>query len=420
MESLFIVCFDSHYLGMYGFSKRPFMHNHEHVRFERLRQMKNEKLLQVFSSFRKAFIDASLNMIISNVNDCKQNATNKQYKCQYRASGSEASRSDYDITLTGMGREDVCIIFNRNFQEYFHATSSEVFDCNVYGSSYFDITEHTLPSWIVVDQNISIPARYDVNIQHKFAFVKLFLYRELLSDIAEGPSPPSLKAPIQSARLFVDKYKSVKRLPMKTQNIRYAHILKKVSQYRKTNDSRYTDAIALSSFYAHEAYYTRGAIYDVVLKRQFECENISNYMNEHDYMDSFLENAGDLYKQLQQSRTKDCDSLIMDISKYLARLLDAYRELSPNHDSELLSNVHHLKVNRHVLKPDAELLEKSKSILKHWLYPKHDLCKLNFVDIVEKKLDVIVLNVISQFQSKDNKLLLTLDNLDKVVGEYQE
>jgi hypothetical protein len=379
--------------------------------------MKNEQILQVFSSFRKAFIDASLNMIIANVNDCKQNAHNEQYMCQYRASGCEASRSDYDVTLTGIGREDVCIIFNRNFQEFFGASSSEVFDCNVYGSSYFDVTRQTSDSsWIVVDETISIPKQYDQNIQHKFAFVKLFLYRELLSDILidENWYDASLDSPIHLARLFVEKHKIVKSLPMKTQNIRYANMLKKVSQYRKTNDPRYTDAIALSSFYAHEAYYTRGAIYDVVVKRQYGCKNIGNYINAHDYLDSFLENAGDLYKQLQQSRKKDCDSLIMDISKYLARLLDAYYELSPEHDLVLLSNVYHIKVNRHTFKPDVDLLEKSKQILKRWLYPKHDLCKLNFVDIVEQKLDVIVLQVICQFP--DNKplppKLKNLDNLD--------
>lgn len=301
----------------------------EDARFEKLKNENNDDL-KVFVQFRKRFINAFLDKLKAILD----------LECDYDAGGSVLCTSDYDVTLSGSGRERLCITFNTYFQYIFECSSAELFDTNIYGSNPFNIynqskkvevdqsKEHVFeftykrcPKKIIYDTLTTI----DETIQHKWAFIKLNHYRSKFFE-------DNLWFKQQENGIELNSLNCVKHQPIQDQNNYYSCVLYELLDYTERNevfledtenkdvDRNYQDLMCKSLAYAQEGYYTYGALFHVVLGIQFgiNFDDLKEFM----YFDSFIENAGDFFKALPDKET-EISVIAIKVSKYYARMLDA-------------------------------------------------------------------------------------------------
>lgn len=263
-------------------------------------EWKDHKGDAAFVQFRKAFVDWLLQKVVRNVG-CKD-------ECHTESVGSTTPTSDYDINVHGPHAPDIVNLFNDEFRHIFHKESAVVFDTNVYGASFVNRVRQG--NFAIFDNKYRYVANAaDEENQRKWALLKVYLHRH--------PTPlhwPAIAAKRRDLGTF---------LSLKTRNDLYGDSLYRVSKLKEEMLAQdepnvelrqaYKEAISIANYYGQELYFTQGAYMHVV--EQLQKRNTHVPITEDEYMDSFIENMGDTFKELEHGAVA--------FSKYLARAMDA-------------------------------------------------------------------------------------------------
>lgn len=300
-----------------------------------------------FVTFRKLFVDALLKESMENL-DCK-------HTCSFSSVGSVTNFSDYDVNVTGIKSTEIVEVFNQRFREIFGKESSEVFDTNVYGSSFVrEVRNNNFEEYYVKNSEgeeqkyriVSVNTERDRQSQRKWALIKLFLNLDHKE-----------RYPLRDAYQFIEKkwkelFSMVKdRSDDRMMNEYYVEMLKLNKEYAKKmmgpkikdkdfSDSlkfHYKDSLSRANYFGNEMYFTQGAFIHVVMNIQ---SKVNIPMTKHEYMDSFIENMGDCFKVLNDYEKGEnekplCQKIMESVSKYFSRATDALVKLGYNEIQDL-------------------------------------------------------------------------------------
>lgn len=288
-----------------------------------------------YVEFRKLIVDSLLDESIL-WNQCKS-------VCTFNSVGTVTNYSDYDINVSGPNATEVVERFNERFREIFGMESSTAFDTNIYGSSFVhevhqtNFKEYTYKSDDELRKfyYVSGTDRRDQIKQRKWALLKLFSNLDNKEIIIMDYAYKMIKDLVDELSLR----KSGNDDP-KTLNLLYIEMLKENQKYKKkmlayrpsdpeeANNLKfhYKDSLSRANYFGNEMYYTQGAFIHVVMNIQ---SKINIPVTKNEYMDSFIENMGDLFGILNKhDPEKDsCLDLIEKISKYFSRATDALIKL---------------------------------------------------------------------------------------------
>lgn len=287
---------------------------------------KDDTVLKEFGTMRKRIVDTMLEEVKIKV--CKN--------CKWQSVGSENPTSDYDVSVYGPDADLVVKEFNSRFRKLYKCESAEMFDTNIYAfpavSPDFTLFHHLLFNGTELEYitNPKDPTkrRKDMLNQHTWACVKLLMHiqpseLEQIMRKVQGP----IKQCLDKAFLFLKGTSKIELIAVSNQ--KYAKCMHKVGELRKKfrngegNDDmilNYKEALANANFYGSETYFSLGPFYHVVVRQQMEATTMPIEFDE--YIDSFIENMGDVFKLLNQTY-EVCTAAVVDISKYWFRALDA-------------------------------------------------------------------------------------------------
>jgi hypothetical protein len=145
---------------------------------------------------------------------------------------------------------------------------------------------------------------------------------------------------VDSLRWKVKLNEKTSRKPtLKENNLAYVEVLREVNKLRlemmnkpKSEEAqyKYKTAISKSNYFGSETYFTQGAFFHVVGQIQSNLKDLNISLNE--YVDSFIENIGDVFKEVKHYKKfntdKDvCYKMVIKLSKYLVRALLAVKHL---------------------------------------------------------------------------------------------
>lgn len=283
--------------------------------------------------------------------------------------GSTSLTSDYDITLYGESFKSISYVireFNEYFEKLFKNTSSIVFDTNIYGVSFINVSDNynvetesptkerinSTLSFLNFDDDDFNFFEYRKNLkpgaiecgkkkfkfvdsnrntvvsQHIWALIKLFLKLEVIQD-NNSAMYALLYHQLEHVHINFSKLLSVadEFINIHTPNLKmYDNSIQILKRYKNQNknsakivsDEDFNNFISYVNFNGSETYFSRGTFLHVVVNLQM-CQNTFKSKFEHDerlvlttdeYLDSFIENMADL---LQHYNKK----------KYLDRAIDA-------------------------------------------------------------------------------------------------
>lgn len=305
--------------------------------------MKNDlQVLIKYGQFRKEVVDQLLSMIKKEIR-CND--------CSFKSVGSVSFTSDYDVSAFGKKKEEVVKLFNERFNSLFNEESGVVFDTNVYGVTSLMPTSKKLSrnsTYTAVEvcnddeckryKYVDVPkgVTADIANQRSWAFIKLFRYLDSdeIRDLQKRTRRLKLKILNSDVENSVQRYKQLKKVgdfnSLATMNKIYNSMLLRVKKAREQMEMfpksllhkiTYKDAESHANFFSSESYYTQGAFFHVVVRDQMNIKSVD--ITENELLDSFIENVGDMIKEIKHSANVNCSEVVVKLSKYLMRLLDA-------------------------------------------------------------------------------------------------
>lgn len=293
---------------------------------------KNKPFLKKFNALRKEYVDTLLEEIMEYLK-CKP-------ECHAVSTGSTNLDSDYDITIYNRDTSKIIEEFNNIFLRTFKKESSEIFDTNLYGTSFFHTNDYNNYDFIRKDNKSScMPTSFiyylnthsnvlDVRQQRIWAFIKVFMHINSIKNVTDKKNVKKLIYCISDVKLLKDSEFKYKKL--KNNKSTYIKELKKYNKLKNEFESKLSKEIILAvnlkeqtsitNFYAKETYFTQGAVNHVVGKLQSKYTNLTLSRNE--YLNSMIENLGDIIKEYNLY-PKDPIHFSMYAAKYLFRTVDA-------------------------------------------------------------------------------------------------
>lgn len=295
-----------------------------------------------YVTFRKLVVDALLEKIIKDL-DCVES-------CIFKSVGSVTPYSDYDVSVSGRYATEIVERFNQIFRKTFGNESAIIFDTNIYGASFVEESwSNNFHIFTKLEDNkkykyVSDSGKEDVISQRKWALIKLY---ENLSSSEKLQLGDKFKM-IQKRFLYLKSIVS-DRDDIQKMNETYVKMLKRFKQYKEKmlyekvsqNDREklqslkmhYKDSLSLANYFGNEMYYTQGAFMHVVANIQ---SKIGIPLTKNEYMDSFIENMGDLFKTLNDSQVfgddSVCPKLLAKVSKYFSRASNVLVKLGYLHE----------------------------------------------------------------------------------------
>lgn len=301
-----------------------------------------------YGNFRKEIVDALLNHSLKS-NNCDE--------CIIQSVGSKNPVSDYDISVSGLNVAKAVEDFNRTFYTMFNETSSIVFDTNIYGTAFYQPTRQSINEETCVF--ILFPYKSDIDGVHHikyvnigeadvkieldqkiWAFIKLLMYispsqlEKLKGSFAKSgrltqylKAAEVLKAKLDKVLTGTSQSEKNKQYTKWLHNVTSAYnTLTNLDECPMPKAKRdYQNAISTANYYGSETYLTRGAFFHVVGKLQSEITELPITLNE--YVNSYIENIADILKTIKSLDIErdgtTCMNLIVEISKYYYRALDA-------------------------------------------------------------------------------------------------
>lgn len=289
----------------------------------------------LFWFFRKGIVDSMLKIYLVQ-DDCKK-----------FASGSVKLTSDYDITIDGLCAANISKNFTQSIFEEFGISSGQVFDTNIYYSSFITFLPTTNMSKFYTqytnckgdnghNKSIIYVTRENQetsSYQHVWAALKLtsqMMYLE--SSTSSTFKPEKYTRGIDNG---LSKYYQLKNilLELKESNISGQDVIESVQRLlgnplSQLNLVDYTNQLSFTNFKNPETYYTRGAFLHIVLNEQMCKIDESNQdrsfgLSIHAYIDSFIENVGDFIHYYYQSPINK-----LKTEKYKKRFLFAIKQVS--------------------------------------------------------------------------------------------
>ena len=288
--------------------------------------------------FRKLIVDNLLIEIIKDFNCSNQ--------CKFGAVGSVTPFSDYDVSVSGPYATEIVVEFNKRFRKIFKHESAIIFDTNIYGASFVEeFFTNNFNEYIKegkIFHYVKESGNKDIRSQRIWALIKLNLF---LNDKERKFLEKEL-AIIKDRTKYLDSI-ITDRDDIQKMNIIYGKTLQKYKTYKnmmsgfkldKNGDKNslkklqslkehYKDSLSLTNYFGNEMYFTHGAFIHIVANTQSKM-NIPLTKNE--YMDSFIENMGDLFKELNHyDNPKEliCPILTEKLSKYFSRASNALVKL---------------------------------------------------------------------------------------------
>jgi hypothetical protein len=327
---------------------------------------------------RKGLVKALLHSIASDLSPNPKATT-------FSAAGSTDLTSDFDVTVGGIFKEEVAILFNQQFTVLFKVPSATLFDTNIYGSGHVDSLDITQGESLECkgvftcqtacsqkDSKCSLLSMLRfrqfsqlIENQHVWALATLVStcsQKEYNEIIVPKISPHSfLLALLKRANSIKETNPRIGTVDQR--NTHYANALRTIQALRRKFMSTplldqtqwiqaeldYANAESLAGWYAQEAYVTMGPFFQVVVidqgQKQME-------MFENEFIDSFIENMSfALHYFMEQENKRTCTRAFIKSSKYIARAAAAAEQVFSNfYASHLLhymevqqDNMQHLK-----------------------------------------------------------------------------
>jgi len=306
-------------------------------------------ILKKFCHFRKLVVNFIIDTLIKELH--YKNLT-------YTSSGSNALTSDYDVSIHGDNKEDLVQHFNELFPNIFGSESGIVFDTNLYAVSALnkisriDRSDSKAYS-IIKDCNkdscklyklITLPkgVALDISNSRSWGFIKLFKYitTKEINILKKNIKKTKIKLLIGDFENGLERFNNIINSntdeSLAAMNKKYNIMLSKVKHARDLMEKHpknmlfkinLKDAEAEANYYSSESSICQGTYLHVVAELQMGITTVRPTNNE--YMDSFIENTADLFKDLNKFSTDDLlDDIVIKISKYFMRLLDAIVKIS--------------------------------------------------------------------------------------------
>lgn len=280
--------------------------------------------------------------------------------CVARSVGSTNLTSDMDVTVSGPDTARFVARFNAQFRaEFGGAESGDVFDTQVYGASFVDpgragaayaqILVHGEP-FRELKPFVALAVE-DEYSQHVWAFCKLLLY-------ANGAERDGLARALNSSYwggvlqdaydMLADDLPSTPETLAKS-NRKYERALEILNRARVDMDAqpddealrmRYKNAVSRANYHASESYFSQGPFVDVVINTQ---SGAQVPVTRAEYLDSYIENAGDMLKVIGHARDEDCVHDVVELSKYWSRALKASAHVRADAAVEVLNDAEFLR-----------------------------------------------------------------------------
>ncbi len=337
-------------------------------------------LLLFVNIVRLYYVDELLNIITRNLS-CSEIKNIYKY-CNVVEVGSTNLTSNYDITVNGIIYPQYIVqLFNFTFYSFWNDYSSNVFDTNIYGSTFFiSIPYKYFPNNYPRDLYLLIESeKYKKNIlylnpsndiqniifinQLKWLLLKIECHKIeynidelyvnniilLLKNIINKNASSNLslnnltkeKSVLQPNQLYNHNRNNNnsninEKLSLKIAKYEECQIEIKNKEFNyensKTNQSliELIEVISKSNYYGMETYYCIGTIYHVLGYIQGLCEF---EMNNYYYIESIIENYIDMFRYYELI-DYNIDYAIIKMSKYAYRLYNALNMITSNKYSE--------------------------------------------------------------------------------------
>ncbi len=265
---------------------------------------------EILSSYRKKIVFGLLNIVMNQV-ECVE-------KCRVVSVGSENIKSDLDITVTGKKSVEIVDLFNEIFTSLFEGSSQQVFDTNLYATTF--IFEPEQPNYKMVVNKKKIlyfieTKGLDDASQLSFALVKLIenANQEQMKIIIKNIPDKVLKDAFvlfselrNDKKDYIKQIKKMRELKNKFETAEGKDKLQAAIELKRQ--------ISVSNFHSEETYYTQGSFFHVVGKIQSGFKFLP--ITKQEYICSVIENTGFLLENYNKS------SVIKE--KYLKRIKDAF------------------------------------------------------------------------------------------------
>ncbi len=317
------------------FSKYPFRYKNKKINYHNLREFSDLKDLH---AYRRRFIPLVFQVL-----------TDFYPESEFSDAGSTNITSDIDAMAFGPYKEEMKQDFNLSFEGFFNQDSSSLLDVNVYDVqmiSLSDTQENCRPPFVTSPVKMAkdpeapkyicrLDLRDDPEVrvdQRAWAFVKLLLYasehEKKLLFLLENVYPDTFHRDITLARRYLQVYKRPKSVMSQNRLYEKASMDLRVLRERLVANPdnlalqrEYVHQGSVATYYAQDAYFTVGTLADVVFLQQMQVQGYDLTITE--YVDSVIENFGDLCKAVHLDHHMMCGAAVVDVSKYLFRTIHA-------------------------------------------------------------------------------------------------
>lgn len=286
--------------------------------------------------------------------------------CVARSVGSTNLTSDLDVTVSGPDTARFVAEFNRRFRAEFGAESGDVFDTQVYGASFVGPGRATSGAYVSVRvngaefralapfRNERVRAQDEYN-QHVWAACKLALYAsapelDLLAARLRDHSDYWVRV-LSDARDMLAADRPSEPETLAPSNRKYERALAILNRARVAMEARpaderlrlaYKNAVSRANYYASESYFSQGPFVDVVMNTQ---SGARLPVTRAEYLDSYLENMGDMLKVIGHAEGENCVRNVVDMSKYWSRALQACGHVQSAVPEALIRDTEFLRKN---------------------------------------------------------------------------
>jgi hypothetical protein len=330
------------------------------------------ELLQIYNNFRSAYVDNLLKKIAQQI-QCTR-------FCVANSVGSTTITSDYDITLTGPFAYLIIKYFNEHFRNEFNAESGEIFDTNLYGTTFLffepisnykkystSLTKKPINCEFVINTIDTGNSELDIKNQHHWAYISIILsifssslqvskqndleFINMLYKNINDTNRQLLEYALQAfKKLTTRKHQKIDYNNIHVMNEHYEQNVKETAKAKNVyeqsdnitnayiNGIDLKNKISVTNFYGSETYICQGTIFHVVGRLQSNYDGLDITLDE--YYDSFLENYGKVLKEFYLTRTDSISFFILTCIKYLHRMFDALVKFNPKYiDYATISSV---------------------------------------------------------------------------------
>lgn len=351
-------------------------------KFQKLIEIKDidiKKMLLLFINIvRLYYVDKLLNIITTHLS-CT--TVKSLYKfCNVVEIGSIDLTSNYDITVNGVIYSEYIVqLFNFIFYSFWNDYSSNVFDTNIYGSTFFiSIPTTYFPNSYPNNlYSLTISSKYNKRIlylspndeiqknifinQLKWLLLKIEchkieysideIYTNKIISLLQGILKENVITNLTKEKGVLQPNQLYSNQNSTSNNNLNSKLLLKIREYEKCQseikikESNYEknkaneslieliEVISKSNYYGMETYYCIGTIYHVLGYIQGLCDF---KMNDYYYIESAIENYIDIFRYNKQLNNIDytIDYVIIKMSKYAYRLYNALNAFNSNQYKE--------------------------------------------------------------------------------------